>query len=219
MRAWLAPNQDPGAELDLSVFRPRIDSRCTRRPARSRAGPSCGACGKCSTNSIRSRSRCRAETRAEHGFIGLDEALRTVHLPDTKEDIERAQDRLRFDRGAVSAVGPRDASSRQFRACGSGLRSGRRRDRGPVRGDAPVHSDGGTASSRGGDLHRPCPPTPDEPPSSGRGRVRQDDRGSARDAAGRRCGLSVRVARTHRGPGKSARAITAQDDGLAGCRW
>lgn len=36
-------------------------------------------------------------TMQERGLVGLDEALRTVHLPDTKEDIERAQERLRFD--------------------------------------------------------------------------------------------------------------------------
>ncbi|CAM3198212.1 ATP-dependent DNA helicase RecG [Prescottella defluvii] len=35
--------------------------------------------------------------RDEHGFIGLDEALRAIHLPDTRDDITRAQERLRFD--------------------------------------------------------------------------------------------------------------------------
>lgn len=35
--------------------------------------------------------------RTEHGFLGLDEALRTIHLPETKEEVSRARDRLRFD--------------------------------------------------------------------------------------------------------------------------
>ena len=62
-----------------------------------------------------------AETRAEHGFIGLDEALRTVHLPDTKEDIERSQDRLRFDEALslqlVLAMRRHDNSERVAPAC------------------------------------------------------------------------------------------------------
>ncbi len=35
--------------------------------------------------------------RSEHSLIGLDEALRTIHLPDSKDDVTRARDRLRFD--------------------------------------------------------------------------------------------------------------------------
>ncbi|AOW92350.1 ATP-dependent DNA helicase RecG [Rhodococcus sp. WMMA185] len=35
--------------------------------------------------------------RSERTLIGLDEALRLVHLPDTREDVENARDRLRFD--------------------------------------------------------------------------------------------------------------------------
>ncbi|MEE2033975.1 ATP-dependent DNA helicase RecG [Rhodococcus chondri] len=41
------------------------------------------------------------EVRREHGLIGLDEALRSVHLPDTKEEVARARDRLRFDEAAA----------------------------------------------------------------------------------------------------------------------
>lgn len=41
------------------------------------------------------------EVRDEHGLIGLDEALRLVHLPDTRDDIGRAQERLRFDEAAA----------------------------------------------------------------------------------------------------------------------
>ncbi|QBJ95136.1 ATP-dependent DNA helicase RecG [Rhodococcus sp. ABRD24] len=37
----------------------------------------------------------------EHGLIGLDSALRSVHLPDTREEVTRAQDRLRFDEAAA----------------------------------------------------------------------------------------------------------------------
>ncbi|WP_138999112.1 ATP-dependent DNA helicase RecG [Rhodococcus zopfii] len=35
--------------------------------------------------------------RREHNLIGLDEALRTIHLPDTKEQVTAARARLRFD--------------------------------------------------------------------------------------------------------------------------
>ncbi len=37
----------------------------------------------------------------EQGFIGLDEALRSIHLPDTKEEVDRARDRLKFDEAAA----------------------------------------------------------------------------------------------------------------------
>ncbi|MGW0040533.1 ATP-dependent DNA helicase RecG [Rhodococcus sp. NPDC003348] len=40
-------------------------------------------------------------TRTELGLIGLDEALRLVHQPDTKQDVERARERLRFDEAAA----------------------------------------------------------------------------------------------------------------------
>lgn len=36
-------------------------------------------------------------TRQEMGLIGLDEALRMVHRPETKTDVDRARERLRFD--------------------------------------------------------------------------------------------------------------------------
>ncbi|MFH5209602.1 ATP-dependent DNA helicase RecG [Antrihabitans sp. NCIMB 15449] len=35
--------------------------------------------------------------RGEHSLIGLDEALRAIHFPDTQDEIDRAKDRLRFD--------------------------------------------------------------------------------------------------------------------------
>lgn len=39
--------------------------------------------------------------RREHGLIGLDEALRLVHLPETQEEVARARERLRFDEAAA----------------------------------------------------------------------------------------------------------------------
>ncbi|MFZ2176159.1 MAG: ATP-dependent DNA helicase RecG [Rhodococcus sp. (in: high G+C Gram-positive bacteria)] len=41
------------------------------------------------------------EIRRERNLEGLDEALRSVHLPDTRDDVERAHDRLRFDEAAA----------------------------------------------------------------------------------------------------------------------
>ncbi|MFE3291100.1 ATP-dependent DNA helicase RecG [Rhodococcus sp. NPDC059234] len=39
--------------------------------------------------------------RDEQGLIGLDEALRLVHLPETKDEVSRARERLRFDEAAA----------------------------------------------------------------------------------------------------------------------
>ncbi|RDI22459.1 ATP-dependent DNA helicase RecG [Rhodococcus sp. AG1013] len=59
--------------------------------------------------------------RDEHGLIGLDEALRTVHLPDTRDGIARAQERLRFDEAAalqlVLARRRRDVAARVAPQC------------------------------------------------------------------------------------------------------
>jgi ATP-dependent DNA helicase RecG len=40
-------------------------------------------------------------TRRDLDLIGLDEALRLVHQPETKHDVERARERLRFDEAAA----------------------------------------------------------------------------------------------------------------------
>ncbi len=45
-----------------------------------------------------------AQVRAEHRLIGLDEALRSIHLPDSDADIERARHRLKFDEAWVVQV-------------------------------------------------------------------------------------------------------------------
>lgn len=62
-----------------------------------------------------------ADTLAEHHLVGLDEALRTVHLPDTKDDIERSRERLRFDEALslqlVLAMRRHDNSERVAPAC------------------------------------------------------------------------------------------------------
>lgn len=39
--------------------------------------------------------------RSEHSLIGLDAALRTIHMPDSKDDVTRARERLRFDEAAA----------------------------------------------------------------------------------------------------------------------
>ncbi|AWG98801.1 ATP-dependent DNA helicase RecG [Rhodococcus ruber] len=39
--------------------------------------------------------------RREHGLIGLDEALRRIHLPDDRDDVTAARERLRFDEAAA----------------------------------------------------------------------------------------------------------------------
>ncbi len=113
-------NQDPGAELDLSVFdRALIPLYPATREVESWTIMRCVRQVLDQLDPI--EEPLPAETRAEHGFIGLDEALRTVHLPDTKEDIERAQDRLRFDEALslqlVLAMRRHDNSERVAPAC------------------------------------------------------------------------------------------------------
>ncbi|RVW05424.1 ATP-dependent DNA helicase RecG [Rhodococcus xishaensis] len=59
--------------------------------------------------------------RDEHGFVGLYEALRMVHLPDTRDDVARAHERLRFDEAAalqlVLARRRRDVAARTAPQC------------------------------------------------------------------------------------------------------
>jgi ATP-dependent DNA helicase RecG len=113
-------NQDPGAELDLSVFdRALIPLYPATREVESWTIMRCVRQVLDQLDPI--EEPLPDETRAEHGFIGLDEALRTVHLPDTKEDIERSQDRLRFDEALslqlVLAMRRHDNSERVAPAC------------------------------------------------------------------------------------------------------
>ena len=42
-----------------------------------------------------------AELRLRRGLTGLDDALRKVHQPDTRDDVRRARDRLRYDEAFV----------------------------------------------------------------------------------------------------------------------
>jgi ATP-dependent DNA helicase RecG len=42
-----------------------------------------------------------AELRLRRGLTGLDDALRKVHKPDTRDDVRRARDRLRYDEAFV----------------------------------------------------------------------------------------------------------------------
>ncbi|WP_072687527.1 ATP-dependent DNA helicase RecG [Rhodococcus marinonascens] len=59
--------------------------------------------------------------RRERALIGLDEALRSVHLPDTRDDVESARDRLRFDEATalqlVLACRRRDNAERVAPQC------------------------------------------------------------------------------------------------------
>ncbi|CAM3749466.1 ATP-dependent DNA helicase RecG [Smaragdicoccus niigatensis] len=61
------------------------------------------------------------EIRAEHGLIELGTALRLIHLPDHKHDVDAAKDRLRFDEAAALqlslALRRREAHSRPAPAC------------------------------------------------------------------------------------------------------
>ena len=45
-----------------------------------------------------------ADVRAEEGLIGLADALRLIHRPNSRADVERAQERLRFEEAFVLQV-------------------------------------------------------------------------------------------------------------------
>ncbi|NUS45125.1 MAG: ATP-dependent DNA helicase RecG [Mycobacteriaceae bacterium] len=45
-----------------------------------------------------------AQVRAARGLIDLDTALRTIHFPETKDQVTAARDRLRFDEAAALAL-------------------------------------------------------------------------------------------------------------------
>ena len=59
--------------------------------------------------------------RNEHSLIGLDEALRLIHFPETEADVQKARDRLRFDEAAalqlVLAQRRSEMSLRAAKAC------------------------------------------------------------------------------------------------------
>ncbi|MEV5648770.1 ATP-dependent DNA helicase RecG [Nocardia sp. NPDC052254] len=61
------------------------------------------------------------DIRDEHDLLGVSEALRLIHLPDSKSDIEQARGRLRFDEALalqlVLAERRHDAAGRTARAC------------------------------------------------------------------------------------------------------
>ncbi|QHE72098.1 ATP-dependent DNA helicase RecG [Rhodococcus sp. WAY2] len=92
--------QEPGAGVDMSVFdRALIPLYPATREVES------WTIMKCVRQVLDQLDRIDdplpERIRHERNLIGLDEALRLVHLPDTRDDIENAHDRLRFDEAAA----------------------------------------------------------------------------------------------------------------------
>ncbi len=137
-----------------------------------------------------------ADVRGRHDLVELAEALRLIHRPDNRDDVARATRRLKWDEAFVlqvvlaqrrAAAAARPAVPR--RAAPGGLLDG-------VRRRLPFPLTDGPAGGRRGDRGRPARAASDAPPAAGRGRLGQDRRRAAGDAAGRR----------QRGPGGAARA-------------
>ncbi len=149
--------------------------------------------------------------RREHGLIGLDEALRRIHLPDDRDDVTAARERLRFDEAAaVQLVLARRRHDVAVRTA-PGVPAPQRRYRRRVRSEAAVRTDRRPARRRGRDRGRPRRRASDESVAAGRGRFGQDDRGAAGHAAGHRRGAPVRAARPDRSSRRPACAVADED--------
>ena len=86
-----------------------------------------------------------------------------------------------------------------------------RRDPGGLRRPPAVRAHRGTARDRRGRRGRAGPRPPDEPAPPGRGRLRQDVGGGARDAPGRRLRRAGGAARSDGGPGPAAPPLHLRD--------
>ncbi|MFI6429129.1 ATP-dependent DNA helicase RecG [Rhodococcus oryzae] len=88
--------QDPGAGVDMSIFeRNLIPLYPATREVESWTLLRCIRQVLDQLDEV--QDPLPEEIRREHGLIGLDEALRSVHLPETKDEVDLARERLRFD--------------------------------------------------------------------------------------------------------------------------
>ncbi len=172
--------EDP--DLDDREVRPDRSghARGAARPAAG--GPARPAPAARAAEAIRSRSTARATSRTSGG-----------------RGRACAGTRRSFSKSRWPSGGPRPGRSSRPRAASGAGRAARR-----VRRPASLRPDAGSERRRGRPRGRAGELVPDAPPAAGRGRVRQDARGAARDARRRRRGRPGRVARAHRGPGSAA---------------
>ena len=152
-----------------------------------------------------------AAMRAEHGLMGLEQALRWIHLAERRAEVDDAKERLRFDEAVAVQLVLAQAPARIRGTDRAGVSAAPGRARRRVRRDAAVRVDRRAARGRRRDRRRPVPITPDEPDAAGRGRLRQDDRRAAGDAAGGRRRDAVCTARAHRGARGAAPPLAAHD--------
>ena len=151
------------------------------------------------------------ELRERFELLTVTQALRWIHAPDEWSQLGAAQKRFRFEEALVLqlVLARRRAA---HRAVGAQARAGR--DDGVLAAfDArlPFELTGGQREI--GDLvaSRAHPLPPDEPAAPGRGRLRQDPRRAAGDAAGRRRRRPGGPAGTHRGAGPAAPPLDQRD--------
>lgn len=96
LKAMARSSQDPGSGVDMSIFERAL---IPVYPATAKVESwDFVACIRQVLDQLdHVEDALPEEVRQEHQLIGLDEALRLVHFPDTKDEVTRAQDRLRFD--------------------------------------------------------------------------------------------------------------------------
>ena len=147
-----------------------------------------------------------AAIRARHGLLDLDTALRAIHQPEIARRVARGPAAAGLGRGARRAAGAGPAPRRRRRE--SGHRRGPARSAGcSTAFDArlPFELTAGQREVGRDDRRRAGRAAPDAPAAAGRGRLGQDGRGAAGDAAGRRRRRPGGAARPDRGAGRPAR--------------
>ena len=122
--------------------------------------------------------------RDRHGLCGLADALRGIHRPIDRADVQRARQRLKWDEAFLlqMVLAQRRLAATAYSAT---PRPRARRAARRLRCQAAVRADGGTAAGRRADRRRDRARPPHAPAAAGRGRLGENcDRGAGH-AAGR----------------------------------
>ena len=190
----------------------RLTTRA-RRGVRQRADPglpgerqaelvdaSPGSRRRARDTSTPARTRCRPRCAQQHDLWPRELAIRAIHRPQDRADLQHARKRLKWDEAftmQAALAQRRHGRRRDARgAAAAGRRTGSRpRSTGGCRSRSPRGS-GRSARSSPHDL---ALRVPDEPAAAGRGRLGQDRRRAAGDAPGGRRGRAGRAARADRG--------------------
>ena len=139
------------------------------------------------------------DVRQQHDLWPREMAIRAIHRPQDRSDLQRARKRLKWDEAFVMQAALAQRRHRRRRDARDATAAGAGRDRGGVRPAPAVHADRGAAVRRRGHRPRPVVRVPDEPAAAGRGRLGEDRRRGAGHAPGGGRRRAGRAARPHRG--------------------